>query len=167
MNTQNVVASAGLAVGAVFGLAGSFVQGEGLQHSFYEISSLGLILGCVLLTLKFFRAANDWVAAGFLTFGIAEAIMSVGTAAGDLGGQSSFAAGMALYVPAFLLVSLPKGMPLAPRITGVAACIPFGISAAKVFWGGQALPSDPIVGAGYGLLVLTIIGWIWMLMRKG
>ena len=164
--TTNFLASIGLAVGAIFGVSGSVITEPTLQIALYEISSIGLLVACVLLAIKFIRQKNDFIGTGFLLFAIGEAVMSAGVALGQMEGQASFGAGMALYVPALLFISIPKGFPLWTRITGVAASIPFTIAASTIFLGGQALSSSPVVGAGYGLLVLTNIGWILTLIKE-
>ncbi|HEY3251589.1 MAG TPA: hypothetical protein VGK25_10775 [Ignavibacteria bacterium] len=164
-NTKTLII-AGLIVGAVFGLAGSMVKEVNLQATLYEISSIGMIVAAALLGLTFFRKGNDFVAAGFLLLAIAEAVMSSGTALGPVGNQPSFAAGMALYVPALLLISVPKGFPIWARIAGILTVIPFAIAAAKIFWGEQVLSPSPLPGVGYSLLVITFICWIIALVKE-
>lgn len=73
---------------------------------------------------------------------------------------------MAMYVPAFLFISIPKRFPVWARFTGIAAAVPFTIAAFKIFLGGQAFSSSPLVGVAYGLLVITIVGWIINLLRE-
>ena len=63
-------------------------------------------------------------------------------------------------------ISIPKGFPKFVRFTGVAASIPFAIAAAKIFLGEQVLSTSPLPGAGYGLLTITIIGWILIILKK-
>ena len=164
--TTNMLAASGLAVGAVFGMSGSFFADPTVQAALYEISSVGLTAACALLTVKYLREGKDHVATGFLLFAIGEAVMSMGSAMGQVGGQPSFAAGMALYVPAFLFISIPKVYPTWCRLAAIAATIPFCIAAATIYLGGQMLSTSPIPGAGYGLLTLAIIGWIVTLVRE-
>ncbi len=165
--TANILASIGLAIGALFGVSGSIFTQPIAQIALYQISSVALTAACALLTLKYLRDNKDYIATGFLLFAIAEAVMTAGAALGQVGGQPSFAAGMALYVPAFLFISIPRGFPLWSRLTGIAATIPFCIAASKIYLGGQALSTSVFPGAGYGLLTITIIGWILTLLREG
>ncbi len=162
----NLVAIIGLAIGAIFGLSGSFVTDPIVTIVLYEISSVGLIVSLTILALKFLKEDRLLLATGFLLFSIGEAIMSGGTAAGELGGQAAFGGGMALYGPALLLISIPKKFPIWGRMTGLAACIPFGLVASKIFLGEVVLSSSALPGAGYGLLTLTIISWIWTLAKE-
>ena len=162
----NVIASVGLLAGALFGIAGSIVTSPVKQIIMYEISSVGLTAACVLLAIKFLKEESDLIASGFLLLAIAEAVMSGGNSLGQIGGQPSFAAGMALYVPAFLFIGFSKGFPLWTRFTIIAAAIPFLISASKIFSGGQVLSTSPLPGAGYGLFTITIIGWVIFLLRQ-
>ena len=92
--------------------------------------------------------------------------MSGGSVAGQVGGQPSFAAGMALYVPALLFIFIPKGFDLWIRIAGIVTTIPFLIAASKIFYGGQVLSTSALPGTGYGLLTVTFIGIIITLLRK-
>ncbi|MCB0634765.1 MAG: hypothetical protein R2824_03365 [Saprospiraceae bacterium] len=163
---QNLIASAGLAIGAVFGIAGSIFSAPITQIVLYEISSIGLTAGCALLAVKFIRDSKDYLATGFLLLAIAEAVMSSASSLGQVGGQPSFGAGMALYVPAFLFISMPKNFPIWARIANLAACVPFGIAAATIFFGGEVPSTSALPGAGYGLLVVSIIGWILTLLKE-
>jgi hypothetical protein len=163
---SNLLASIGLAVGSGFGLAGSMVQEATLQNTLWEISSVGLIFACVLLFVKYYRASKDFIAAGFLLLGIAEAVMSSGTAAGLVGAQPSFGAGMHLYLPALLLISVPKFYAIWIRLAGIAACVPFMITASSIFSGNQVLATSPLPGTGYGILTIAMIGWIITLLRE-
>src|SRR5438132_11159638 len=102
------IAVIGLAVGAVFGLAGSFVVQVNLQALLWAIDAVGLVMAAALLALKTFRSGHDVVAGGFLVFAIAEAVILSGTAAGPAGSVPSFAAGTALWATALVLVSVPR-----------------------------------------------------------
>jgi hypothetical protein len=86
----NIVAAIGLALGAVFGLAGTLVKQVHLQSFLWAIDSVGLVAAAALLTLKFFRKECDAVAAGFLVFAIGEGVLLSGTAAGPVGSVPSF-----------------------------------------------------------------------------
>ena len=99
----NIVAAIGLALGGVFGLAGTLLTQRNLQAASWGIDGAGLVVATALLTLKFFRKGNDVVAAGFLVFAIGESIMLVGTAASLVESVPSFAAGTALWSCALLL----------------------------------------------------------------
>ena len=96
-NPVNGLAIAGLALGAVFGLLGTFVAQRDLQAASWGIDGVGLIVATALLSLKFFRKDNDIVAAGFLVFAIGEAVMLAGTAMTLTDSVPSFAAGTALW----------------------------------------------------------------------
>lgn len=164
--TSNYIISLGFIIFAAFGIVGSNISAGNLQNLLYEISSIGLIASCALMTLRLFRSNFDFLAAGFLLLGIAEAVMSSGTALGNLTGQAEFGAGMALYVPALLMISIPAVLWLWLRIIGVLASIPFAIAAVKIFWGHLIPSNSPLPGFGYGLLTFAIIGWIISILRN-
>ena len=153
IQSEKVIATVGLAIGAIFGVSGSiFVDPPVLQIALYEISSVALVSVAVFLAVKYLKENLDLLATGFFIFAIGEAIMTVGSPLGVVGGQPSFGAGMALYVPGLLCISLAKGFPAVVRFTGVAASIPFAIAASKIFLGREVLSTSPWPGAGYGLL---------------
>ena len=170
-NNQNRIISIliiiGFALGVVFGIAGSSVKDLVLQSLLYEISSLGIIVAAVLIAGKLFRKGEDLVAAGFMVFCLGEIVMNVGAApAASEVAMGSFGAGMAIYVPAFLMICLPKFFPLLVRLTGIVCTVPFAIAAGKIFLG-QDVPSTTLFpSAGYAFLSLTLIGIIYVVAKR-
>ena len=166
-NPINVVAAFGLALGAVFGMAGTFVAQSNLQALLWAIDGAGLVTAAALLALKYFRTGDDVVAGGFLVFANAEAVMLSGTAAGPAASVPSFAAGTALWASALLLISIPKQFALPVRLLGLASALLFAITAARIFSGEQLLPTAaPLPFYASPFLVLTFIGWISSLLRS-
>ena len=163
----NVVAAIGLALGGVFGLIGTVVTEPNLRAASWGIDSVGLVVATALLALRFFRAGNDYLAAGFLVFAIGEGVMLSGTAATLAESVPAFAAGTALWSAALLLTSVPKVFANWVRLVGIIGAILFAITAARIFWGEQVLPtSSPLPFFAYPFLVLTFAGWIWKLLRQ-
>jgi hypothetical protein len=163
----NIVAAAGLAVGSVFGLAGTLVTDPHLQAALWGIDSVGLVTAAALLTVKFLRKGCDVIAAGFLIFTIGESVIFSGTAAGVVGSIPSFAAGSALWAAALVLISIPKEFSTGVRMIGIATAILFAVTSARMFWGEPLLPtSSPLPFFGYPFLVITIIGWITYLLKE-
>ncbi|MGO9275442.1 MAG: hypothetical protein ACLQOO_35260 [Terriglobia bacterium] len=167
MRPLNAVAAAGLALGAVFGLAGTLVTQPNLRNASWGLDALGLVMAASLLALKFLRKGNEIVAGGFLVFAIGEAVMLSGTAAGLAGSVPAFAAGTGLWATSLLLISIPREFPLAVRVIGMASSILFFITSSRIFWGEALSPiSSPLPFFAYPFLVLTFIGWIWTLLRE-
>jgi len=163
----NTLAVIGLALGAAFGLLGTIVAQGNLRSISWAIDGSGLVMAASLLTVKFVKNGNDIVAAGFLVFAIGEGVILSGTAASLAESVPSFAAGTALWATALLLISVPKKFALPVRLIGVIASILFFITAARIFWGEQLLPTaSPLPFFAYPFLVLTFIGWIWTLLRE-
>ena len=163
----NVVASVGLALGGVFGLAGTFAGQANLRNLAWEIDGLGLIVATSLLAIKFFRKGCDSIAAGFLVFAIGESVMLSGMAAGLEGSVPAFAAGTALWATAMLLISFPRELSLWVRLAGFIASILFLVTATEIFWGRPLTPlSSPLPFFGYPFLVLTFVGWIWTMLNE-
>jgi hypothetical protein len=164
----NIIAAVGLALGGVLGLVGAIVTQQNLQAILWAIDGAGLVMATPLLAIKYFRTGNDIVAGGFLVFAIGEGIILLsGPAAGLAGSIPAFAAGTALWGTALLLVSIPKLFAVPIRILGIASAVLFIITAARIFWGEQLLPtSAPLPTYAYPLLVATFFGWIWTLWRE-
>jgi hypothetical protein len=142
------IATVGLLVGAIFGLAGTLVRSPTLQASLWAIDAVGLVVATSLLALKFFRAGEDIVAGGFLVFAIGEGVLLSGTAAGPSGSVPALAAGMALWAAAL--------------VGGIAAVL-FAATAARLYAGEALLPtSAPLPFFGYPFLVATLLGWAWV-----
>jgi hypothetical protein len=164
---DDLIAAVGLAVGGVFGLAGTFVGQAALRQLFWAIDGVGIVVATALLTMKFLRQGNDVVAAGFLVFLAGEGLLLSGTAAGLEGSVPSYAGGIALWSASLVLVSVPNIFAIWIRVVGVIAAILFAISAVEIFWGGHLLPtSAPLPSIGYPFLVLAFAGWIWTLLRR-
>lgn len=166
-NPANVVAAIGLALGGVFGMLGTMAAERNLQAAFWAVDGVGLVLATALLALKFFRTGNDLAGAGFLVFAIGEGIMLEGTAESLAGSVPSFAAGTALWSAALLLTSFSREFASWIRVVGIIGAILFAITAARIFWGEQVLPTaSPLPFFAYPFLVLTFAGWIWTLLKR-
>ena len=163
----NRIAALGLLLGAGFGLAGTFVRSPHLQASLWAIDSVGLVVATALLSLKCFRAGADVVAGGFLVFAIGEGVLLSGTAAGPSASVPAFAAGTALWAAALALISAPRQLPPGLRLLGGAAACMFAVTAARIYLGEALLPtSSPLPFLAYPVLVATLLGWAWTLMRE-
>jgi len=163
----NRLAAVGLLVGAAFGLAGTLVGSPHVQASLWAIDSVGLVTATSLLSLKYFRAGSQIVAAGFLVFAIGEGVLLSGTAAGPSGSVPAFAAGTALWAAALALISAPRMLPSWLRLLGAAAACLFATTAARIYAGEPLLPtSSPLPFLCYPFLVATLLGWTWMLIRE-
>lgn len=166
-NAINVIAATGFALGGALGMAGAMVTQQNLQAILWAIDAAGIVTASALLAIKYFRTGNDVVAGGFLVFAIAEGVLLSGTAAGPVGSVPAFAAGTILWASALLLISVPKLFALPIRILGIVSAILFIITAARIFWGEQLLPTAaPLPSYAYPLLVATFSGWIWTLWRE-
>lgn len=166
-NPTNILAAVGLAPGGVFGMAGTIAAQRNLQAALWAIDGVALVMAASLLAVKFAKMEREIVAAGFLLFAIGEGVMLSGTVASATESVPSFGAGTALWATALLLVSALREFPLWVRSVGIASAILFAITAARIFWGEQLLPTaSPLPSLGYPFLVLTFVGWIWVLLSE-
>ena len=161
-----VLAATGLAVGAVFGMAGTFAPSASFRGLAWGIDGVGLVMAAALLALTFYREEQDLVASGFLVFAIGEGII-LSSAAMDLAATvPSFGAGTSLWALALLLISIPRVFPLAVRLLGLFAAVLFGVTALRIFGGVHVTPiARPLPFYAYPVLVATLIGWIWTLLK--
>jgi hypothetical protein len=161
-----IVAVIGLALGGVFGLAGTMVEQANLRSLFWGIDGAGLVVATAILALQYFRRGNDALASGFLVFAIGEGVILTSAAAPLDATGPPFAAGAALWSAGLLLTSIPPGFALWTRAAGAIGGILFAITSARILWGEQVLPtSSPLPYFAYPFLVLSFIGWIWSVLR--
>jgi hypothetical protein len=168
VNDKNlrVLAAIGLAVGSVFGMAGTLVSTASLRGLAWGIDGVGLVMAGALLTLVFFRQGQDLVASGFLVFTVGQGLILSGAAMDLAASAPSFGAGASLWALALALISMPRVWPLAVRLLGFFAAILFGATAAQIFAGVPIMPTtSPLPFYAYPVLVATLVGWIWTLVK--
>jgi hypothetical protein len=156
------VAACGLVIGAVFGVAGTFVPSVPLRGLLWGIDGVALIVAAALLTMHHFRRGNDLVAAGFLVFVAGEALI-LSTAAADFRACGpAFGAGVGLWSASLILISAPRVMPFWVRVAGVVAAVLFLTVAAQFFMGRSLTPlSEPLPFFAYPFLAVTLFGLAW------
>jgi hypothetical protein len=161
-----VLASVGLAVGGVLGLAGTFAPSASFRGLAWGIDGLGLVMASTLLTLGFYRKGEDLVASGFLVFAIGEGVILSGAAMDLAASVPSFGAGTGMWAVALALISIPHAFPLIVRFLGLGTSILFAATAWQIFAGVQLLPtSSPLPFYAYPFFVATFFGWIWTLLK--
>jgi len=57
-SSLNTIATIGLALGAVFGMAGTIVAQPNLRNTFWGIDSAGLVMAASSMAVKFFSGAK-------------------------------------------------------------------------------------------------------------
>jgi hypothetical protein len=159
-----VVASAGLAVGAVFGMAGTFAPSPSLRGLAWGIDGVALVMASALLTIWFYRKGQDLAATGFLVFVVGQGII-LSSAAMDLPASTpSFGAGVSLWALALTLISASAVFPWLVRGLGFLAAVLFAMTALQIFGGAQVTPTtSPLPFHAYPVFVATMAGWIWAL----
>jgi FtsH-binding integral membrane protein len=93
--TRNT-ASIALIIGAIFGMAGSFLPSASYRGLAWGLDGVGLVLASALLTVYFFRKGYEGAAAGFFMFAIGEGFILSCSASNLDEDISSFAAGTSL-----------------------------------------------------------------------
>ena len=159
-----VLASVGLAVGGVFGLAGTFAPSASLRGLAWGIDGVGLVMASAVLTLVFYRRGQDLIASGFLVFAVGEGTILSGAAMELTSSVPSFGAGTGLWALALVLISVPRVFPLPVRLLGLFAAVLFAATALLIFAGDQIMPTtSPLPFYAYPVFVATLGGWIWTL----
>src|SRR2546428_1063403 len=165
-NGLRVLASVGLAVGGIFGMAGTFAPSASLRGLAWGIDGVGLVMAGAVLTLVFYRKGQDLVASGFLVFAVGEGVILSGAAMDLTASVPSFGAGTSLWALALVLISIPRVFPLPVRLLGLFAAVLFAATAVPIFAGVQVLPTtSPLPFYAYPVLVATLGGWIWTLVK--
>ena len=133
--SSRLIVPSGLVIGAVLGMAGTFVPSASLRGLLWGLDGIALIVATALLTIHHFRRGNDAVAAGFLVFVVGETLV-LSSAAMDLAASGPlFAAGTALWAASLALVSAPNVMPSWVRVVAAIAALLFAVVAVQVFMG--------------------------------
>ena len=122
--------------------------------------------GMLVLGVKYLRKGHDLTAAGLVLFAIGEGMMTSCNSAPDDVAMAGFGAGMAVYAPSFWLICARNTFPLWTRITGVLASLVFLVAGFKIILGETIRSTDALPGAAYGLMSLTLIGWVIALLRE-
>jgi len=162
----SVLASIGLAVGGILGMAGTFAPSVALRGLAWGIDGVALVMAGAILTVMFYRGGQDLVASGFLIFAIGEGIILSGAAMDLDASVPSFGAGSGLWATGLALISLPPVFPIPVRILGLIAASLFVATALQIFAGVPLSPiSSPLPFFVYPFFVATFFGWIWTLLK--
>ena len=106
-----------LVVGALLGMAGTFVPSANLRALCWGVDGTALTVAAALLTIHHVRRGNDLAAVGFLVFAVGEGLILSGTAMDLAASAPSFGAGAGLWAASLVLVSADRVMP--PVVRGV------------------------------------------------
>ncbi|HSA56437.1 MAG TPA: hypothetical protein VLE53_12090 [Gemmatimonadaceae bacterium] len=161
-----ITAAAGLVIGALLGMAGSFAPTAELRSLAWAADGVALVVGSALLVVHHLRQGHEQLAAGFLTFLAGQTLIVSGSAVELAASAPSFAAGAALWSAALLLISASPLLPVFVRVTGAIAAILFIVTAARIFAGAALTPlSRPLPFHAYPFLAITLFGWAWVHVR--
>lgn len=161
-----VLASIGLFIGGIFGLAGSFAPTDSLRCIAWNIDGVALTIASVLLTMYYYRKGLNLTATGFQLFAIGEcAILSSNSKQLDEY-VFSFAVGTGLWALSLVMISFQKTYPIFIRCTGLFAAVLFSVVSVLIFTNHSVDPlTRPLPFYAYPFFVITIFGWAWKLLR--
>jgi hypothetical protein len=162
-----LIAPSGLVIGAVLGMAGTFVPSASLRGLLWGLDGIALVVATALLTIHHFRRGNDLVAAGFLVFVVGEALILAGAAMDLEASAPLFGAGVGLWAASLTLVSAPNVMPSWLRLVAAIAALLFATVAVQIFMGRALTPlSQPLPFFAYPFLAAALFGWAWVHYRN-
>ena len=162
-----LLAPGGLVIGAVLGMAGTFVPSAAMRGLLWGLDGIALIVATALLTMDYFRRGNDVIAAGFLVFVAGETLILSGAAMDLAASGPNFAAGVGLWAASLALISAPGVMPSWIRVVAAVAALLFAAVAVQIFMGSSLTPlSRPLPFFAYPFLALTLFGWAWVEYRN-
>ena len=166
MAAPRLIAPSGLVIGAVFGMAGTFVPSATLRGLFWGLDGVALIVATALLTIHHFRRGHDTAAAGFLVFVAGETLILSGAAMDLAASAPVFAAGTGLWAASLALVSATGVMPTWLRVVATVGALLFAVVAGQIFMGNALTPlSRPLPFFAYPFLAITLFGWAWVHYR--
>jgi hypothetical protein len=160
--TAGIVSSAGLVIGSILGMAGSFVPSVPVRGLLWGLDGVALVVATALLAIQYFRKVHDVVAAGFLVFVVGQALVLSSAAMELVASGPMFGAGASLWAAALFLLSVPRVAPLWVRIAGAITGLLFSVVAVQIFTGHAITPlSQPLPSFAFPFLVATLLGWAW------
>src|SRR5438046_2851041 len=161
------VAAAGLVIGALLGMVGSFASSGALRGLAWGVDGIAIVVASALLAVHHVREGNDQLAAGFLVFLAGETLIVSGSAMELAASAPSFAAGAGLWSAALVLISASPVMPAFIRVTGAIASVLLAVTTVRIFGGGSLTPlSQPLPFYAYPFLAITLVGWAWVHVRS-
>jgi hypothetical protein len=150
----------GFALGAGLGIVGGFLPAGAPKDAAWFVSSIGLIAGCLLLSARHVNEGRDIAAAGFALIAVGEVVMQAGQGTIQPDRLAAFARGVGLYVPGLLLLAWSDRYPRWVRGASLLTAVPFAAHAVLYFVGKNPPEQGPAASIGYGLLTVTMIGWV-------
>ena len=151
-----------LVLGALLGLAGTFMPSPSLRGLAWGVDGVALVTAGAILLVYYFRQGHDIVATGFVVFTVGQSLVLSGAAMSLEASAPSFAAGAALWAVSLGLVSAPRVFPTPVRVLGLIAALLFAALSLQIFAGRALTPlSEPLPFFAYPFLVFTMLGWAW------
>lgn len=165
-NSGSTIASICLVLGALLGMAGTFLPSESLRGLAWGFDGALLVIAGAILFVQFLRQQQDLVAAGFLVFTVGQGLVLSSAPMSLEAGGPAMASGAMLWSVSLAMVSGPRVMPTPVRVLGLVACGLFAAFALQVFSGRPLTAlSRPLPFVAYPFLVLTMFGWAWSCRR--
>jgi len=161
-----MIAPVALVLGAILGVAGTFVPSASLRGLLWGLDGTALVVAAALLTIRYVRWGNDLAASGFLVLAVGEGLIVAGSAMSLVESAPLFGAGVGLWAASLTLVSASGAMPRWVNGIGYLAALLFTVVAVQIFVGGALTAlSQPLPFFAYPFLAATLFGWAWVQYR--
>jgi hypothetical protein len=164
---MKALASVGLAVGGILGMAGTFAPTAALRGVAWGIDGTALIMASAVLTVVFLREGQDMIAAG--VSGVRdrrEPRRRHGCNGADRG-RAVLRRRHGGMGDGPRPDQRAASLPLAVRLLGMTASLLLAVTALQILAGARLTPiTTPLPFFAYPFLVATMAGWIWTLLRR-
>jgi hypothetical protein len=154
-----------LLAGVALGTIGAMLPAGKAQYLFWAFSSFSFVIGATLLGSKLTREDHDIPAAGFIALGIGNAMIYGFIATHDVG-TGQFGAGIMIYGPGMLLISLYDRAHPVQRVIGYIAAAAFTTLAAMIYLGADVTKAQAwLQPLAYNTMSIVLVWWAVLLLR--
>lgn len=165
--TQRQVAAAGLVIGGLLGMVGTFLSSPVARALAWGLDGIALVVASAMLAVLAFREREDTLAVGYLIFMVGQAFV-LSTARMDLvDGIPNLATGMSLWAAALLFLCLPRRYPVPVRVLGLIASALFTVSTLQILAGHPLTAlARPLPFFAFPFFVFALWGIAWTLIKR-
>lgn len=160
------IAASGLIAGVVFGIGGSAVTAVTPQAVLYAISSLGWVIGTVVLATSLIRDGDYLAAGGFALLTVAEPLLWVSGRPGSPDYVDGFGGGTMFYVPGLVLLAMSPSLTRLPKLLAAISAAVWAIGASRFLSGAGFADTDPLATVGYVSISAFFVSVAVSLLRK-
>lgn len=165
--TQRRMAAAGLVIGGLLGMVGSFLASPTARALAWGLDGIALVVASAILTVLALREREDALAIGYLLFLVGQAFVLSSARMDLVDGIPSFTTGMSLWAAALMFLCIPRRYPSPVRVLGLIASALFTVSALQVLAGHPLTAlARPLPFFAFPFFVAALWGIAWTLAKR-